>query len=50
MDVTVKRVTSSDAAKVVEQALARSQVAIHITESQRQAILSRNACKNARSK
>jgi hypothetical protein len=50
MDVTVKRVTSSDAAKVVEQALARSQVAIHITESQRQAILSKNTCKNARSK
>jgi hypothetical protein len=47
MDVTVKKVTSSDAAKAVERALARSTAVIHITESQRQAILSKNACKNA---
>jgi hypothetical protein len=50
MDVTVKKVKSSDAAKAVERALARTTTVIHITESQCKAILSRKACGNARSK
>jgi hypothetical protein len=50
MDVTVKKITSSDSAKAIERALARSTAVIHLTESQRQAILSQADSEDSKSK